>query len=150
MQLFYRLLADAVVIFHAGYVLFVVAGLVLTLVGIVRHWQWVRNFWFRLIHLAMIGIVVAEAWCGIICPLTTWEKNLRKLAGQETYGGDFIANLVHDALFFDLPVWGFTVIYTLFGLGVLATYILAPPRRPFRVKSPPGAAEDAGDDSMDR
>ena len=133
MQFLYRILADAVVIAHAGYALFVVVGLVLTLIGIARRWQWVRNFWFRLVHLAMIGIVVAEVWCDFTCPLTTWEKNLRRLAGQESYRGDFIANWVHEALFFEeFPTWAFAVIYTLFGLAVLATFILAPPRVPFR------------------
>jgi hypothetical protein len=136
MQFLYRILADAIVIVHAGYALFVVAGLVLTLIGIARRWQWVRNFWFRLVHLAMIGVVVAEVWCEITCPLTTWEKNLRRLAGQESYQGDFIANWVHEALFFESPpTWVFPVIYTLFGLSVLATFIFAPPCVPFRNKS---------------
>ncbi len=81
----------------------------------------------------MIGIVVAEAWCDVTCPLTIWEKNLRRLAGQESYQGDFIANFVHEALFFEqLPTGVFAAIYTLFGLAVLATFILAPPRLPFR------------------
>jgi len=132
MQFLYRILADAVVIAHAGYALFVVGGLALTLLGIARRWQWVRNFWFRFVHLAMIGVVVLEAWCEITCPLTTWEKNLRKLAGQESYQGDFIANWVHEALFFDFPTSAFSVFYTLFGLAVLATFIFAPPRLAFR------------------
>jgi hypothetical protein len=31
-------------------------------------------------------------------------------------------------LFFDAEPWVFTVCYTLFGLAVLATFVLAPPR----------------------
>ena len=136
MQILYRILADAVVIAHAAYALFVVAGLAVTLIGIARRWQWVRNFWFRLVHLAMIGIVVAEAWCDVTCPLTVWEKDLRRLAGQESYQGDFLANWVHEALFFEaVPTGVFAAIYTLFGLAVLATFIFAPPRLPFRIRS---------------
>src|SRR5687768_5744974 len=100
MELLYRILADIVVAFHFAYVGFVVFGLVVTLAGAALGWKWVRNFWFRALHLAMIGIVVAEAWLGIVCPLTTWEKDLRQLAGQTAYRGDFIANLLHDAMFF--------------------------------------------------
>ncbi len=127
MQLFYRFAADAVVIAHMAYVLFVIVGFVLTLVGCVLRWQWIRNPWFRGVHLAMILIVVAEEWLGITCPLTTWEHQLRELAGGEVYQGAFIANLVHDWLFYDAPPWVFAVLYTLFGAGELLTFLVAPP-----------------------
>ena len=63
--------------FHATYFSFVVFGLVLILLGIVFRWDWVRNFWFRSLHLAAIGIVVLEAFVGMNCPLTDWEQRLR-------------------------------------------------------------------------
>ncbi|MCA9056150.1 MAG: DUF2784 domain-containing protein [Planctomycetaceae bacterium] len=129
MPLVYRLLADLIVIVHAAYVLFVVLGLMATLVGIWRRWNWVRNPLFRYSHLAMILIVVAEAWAGITCPLTTWEQWLREWSGGESYRGDFIPNLVHNLLFFDAAPWVFTMAYSLFGAAVLATFLLAPPQR---------------------
>jgi len=128
MQLFYRLAADAVLVFHVSYVAFVLVGFVLTVVGILARWNWVRNPWFRGLHLAAILLVVAESLLGIICPLTIWESQLRQLAGQSAYRGDFIAQWLHDLLFFDAEPWVFTVCYTLFGLAVLATFVLAPPR----------------------
>ncbi|MGH7198970.1 MAG: DUF2784 domain-containing protein [Planctomycetaceae bacterium] len=138
MTLLYRIAADAVVVLHAAYVTFIVLGLIAILLGTWRGWGWVRKRWFRLAHLAMILIVVAEAWLGLTCPLTIWEKDLRRLAGEEVYHGDFIAAAVHDVLFFDLPPWVFTAIYTLFGLTVLATWIFAPPR--WRNESPRAAS----------
>ena len=132
MQLFYRCAADSVVILHAGYVLFVVLGFTFVLLGILFKWQWTRNFWFRMLHLVAIGVVVAEEWSGIVCPLTVWEKQLRQLAGQTSYRGDFVANLVHDVLFVDWPPWMFRVAYTIFGVTVLLTFLLAPPRWPKR------------------
>ena len=129
MSKFYALSADFIVVIHFAYVAFVVFGLLLTLLGIVCGWGWVRNVWFRGVHLAMIGIVVAEAWLGITCPLTTWEKQLRRLAGETTYGGDFVGRWLHEVLFFDLPPWTFTLIYTAFGIAVAATWYVAPPRR---------------------
>jgi hypothetical protein len=111
-----------------AYVLFVIVGFLLTLAGCVFRWQWIRNPWFRGVHLAMILVVVAEAWLGITCPLTTWEHQLRELAGEESYDGAFIANLVHDWLFYEAPTWVFTLIYSLFGLGVLLTFFFAPPK----------------------
>jgi lysylphosphatidylglycerol synthetase-like protein (DUF2156 family) len=132
MQFWYRLLADLTVVVHAAYVLFVIFGLLAVLAGYLRGWAWIRNFWFRLIHLAMILIVVGESLCGIPCPLTVWEQRWRRLAGQEGYHGDFVASFVHDMLFFDFEPWVFTVCYTLFGMLVLATFFLAPPRWPRR------------------
>jgi hypothetical protein len=36
---------------------------------------------------------------------------------------------VHELLFYDAPGWVFTLVYTAFGLLVVAAFILAPPRR---------------------
>jgi hypothetical protein len=129
MRLFYRLLADLVVTVHFAYVAFVIVGLILIVVGAALRWSWVRNVWFRATHLAMIAVVVAEAWCGVICPLTTWENELRSLSGQSTYSGGFIANTLHDAIFFDADPQVFTICYSLFGLMVLATFLFVPPGR---------------------
>jgi hypothetical protein len=134
MAYLYRILADIVVAAHFAYVTFVIVGLVLTVAGALMRWQWVRNFWFRLVHVTMIGIVVVEAWCGVVCPLTTWENQLRRLAGQTTYSGGFIARLLHDAMFFQAEPWVFTLGYSLFGLVVLLTFLLAPPRLPARFR----------------
>lgn len=138
MSLFYRLAADFTVIVHAGYVSYVVMGQLLILVGVLCRWNWIRNPWFRWTHLSAILIVVAEALCGLVCPLTTLENELRRRAGQIGYEGDFIANLVHDLLFYDLAPWVFTVIYSAFGLLVLTTFVVAPPRRAARRQSAAG------------
>ena len=129
MQLAYRLAADAVLVIHVGFVAFVILGLVLTVIGILARWQWIRNFWFRSLHLAAILLVVVQSLLGVMCPLTIWENELRQLAGQTAYRGDFIATWLHDLLFIDAEPWVFTLCYTLFGLAVLATFLLAPPRR---------------------
>jgi hypothetical protein len=127
----YQLLADVLVVLHAGYVGFVIFGEVLILVGGWRGWRWVRNFTFRAVHLAMILVVVAEALFGILCPLTEWEHRLRRLAGQTPEEGSFIGRWVHELLFVDLPQEMLTAIYCLFGLLVLGSMIFLPPRRPF-------------------
>ena len=128
MNLFYRIAADATVCFHMGYVLFVVLGQATVMLGAFCGWEWIRNTTFRLLHLLAILIVVVESWLEITCPLTTFEKYLRAKSGATSYGGDFIANAVHDALFIECESWVFTTMYSLFGLAVFVTLFACPPR----------------------
>ncbi len=132
----YRIAADLTVVLHAGYASFVLVGLPLILLGIRRNWRWVRNFWFRAIHFLMILAVVAESLCGVVCPLTMLEKELRSRGGDVAYEGDFLANCVHATLFCEAPTWVFMAAYCAFGLAVLATFVVAPPRRPWRTRGP--------------
>lgn len=125
----YLLLADAVLALHVGIVLFVVAGLVLVVAGNLRGWPWVNHLWFRLAHLGAIGVVVAESWIGITCPLTTLEMSLRARAGASTYGGGFVEYWLQRVLYYDAPAWVFTLGYSLFGLLVAASWWYFPPHR---------------------
>jgi hypothetical protein len=125
----YRLLADLIVAIHSGYVAFVVVGLLLILVGWACGWRWVRNWWFRVLHLAAITIVALEAVFDIACPLTTWEQRLRQMAGDQVSHGTFIGDVLHNLIFVDAPSWAFPVAYVTFALVVAATFWLAPPRR---------------------
>ena len=77
--------------------------------GLVRGWRWVRNPWFRFIHLGAIGIVVIQAWLNVICPLTIWENNLREKAGEATYAGSFIQHWLHKLIFYQAEAWVFTL-----------------------------------------
>lgn len=125
---FYRFAADLTLLLHASFVTFVVLGLVLILVGKLLGWAWVRNRWFRLAHVAAIGIVVVQAWFGIICPLTTLEMWLRGKAGDATYPGAFIAHWVGEILYYQAPAWVFAALYTAFGALVVASWFWVPPR----------------------
>lgn len=123
----YQILADAVLAIHVLVVVFVVLGLVLVVAGNRLGWRWVNHLWFRLIHLGAIVVVVAEAWLGIVCPLTTLEMWLRLKAGQAGYSGSFIQHWLQQVLYYDAPAWVFIAAYTAFGLLVLASWWRYPP-----------------------
>lgn len=123
-------LADLVLVAHALFIAFVVGGLVAVILGASLHWQWVRSFRFRLAHLLAIGCVVLESWLGFLCPLTSWEMQLRERAGEATYPETFIAHWLHELLFFAAPGWVFVLCYTVFAGAVLAAWFLVPPHRP--------------------
>lgn len=124
----WRIAADGVLLVHAAFVAFVVLGLVLIGLGGVRGWGWVRNPWFRVAHLAAIGVVVVQSWFGVLCPLTTLEMALRRRAGKATYAGGFVAHWIERLLYWDAPPWVFALVYTLFGACVAATWAWVRPR----------------------
>jgi hypothetical protein len=134
----YRILADLVVVFHLAYVSFVVLGLGAILLGGWRKWGWVRNFWFRLLHFVMIAVVVLESLFGIVCPLTDWEDALREKAGETIAKGSFIGRMAHQIMYVQLSPGVLTTCYCVFGLIVLATLFLVPPRRPRSAKGEGG------------
>lgn len=118
-------LADLVLIVHFLFVLFVVGGLALIWIGAACAWQCVRNYWFRIAHLAAICFVAIEALIGVACPLTEWEDALRGVRDEP----GFIARWLHRVLFYDFPEWVFAAAYVLFALLVAVTWWRAPPRR---------------------
>ena len=119
------LFADAILVVHFLFVLFVIGGLALTWIGVLCGWQWTRNLRFRIAHLVAIVFVAFEALLGIVCPLTEWENTLR----GATHEKSFIARWVHQLMFFTAPEWVFTVLYVVFAMTVAATLWFIPPRR---------------------
>ncbi len=53
-SMLWRVMADIVVAVHAAYVAIVVIGFAAIPIGSAAQWRWVRNFYFRAPHLAMI------------------------------------------------------------------------------------------------
>jgi hypothetical protein len=129
MKTFYGSFADLLVVVHFLYVLFAVGGQVFILLGAILKWNGIRNPLFRIIHLAAVGLVAVEAATGIDCPLTEWEFDLRRLSGQVIERNiSFIPRLVRLLIFYDLPHWVFTLMHIAFGLLVVFTYVLVPPK----------------------
>ena len=120
----YALLADTMLVIHFAFVVFVVFGFILILIGLLARWSWIHNRKFRIAHLAAIGVVVLQAWFSQICPLTLWENDLRRLAGQSGYAETFIEHWLHKVLFYQAEPWVFTSIYTGFGLLVALVWFL--------------------------
>jgi hypothetical protein len=128
----YALLADAVLVLHFAFVLFVVAGLLLTWIGYFAGWKFVRNPWFRSAHLVAMAVVVAESLFGVICPLTKWEAALRLKAGEDpAYMCSFIQHWVHHVMFFEISERTFTMIYVAVFVLIVLSLVVVPPR-PFR------------------
>lgn len=117
--------ADALLVLHFAIVAFIVGGLILTWIGGALGWGWVRNPWFRYLHLGAIAFVALEAIIGVACPLTVWEDLLRGGARAES----FVGRWVRYFLYYRAPEWVFTALYVAWTAATLATLWLVPPRR---------------------
>jgi hypothetical protein len=118
--------ADLVTLIHAAYVAFVVVGFAAILVGWAAGWDWVRNRYFRVVHVAMILLVCCEALVGTTCPLTTWENILRVKGGESGYSRDFVGYWLDSLIFYQAPPWVFTTAYLTFGALVILSFWLVP------------------------
>lgn len=85
----YRILADAVVVLHFGFVLFVVLGGLFAL-------RWPRAAW---VHLPAALWGAGIEFAGGICPLTPLEIHLRRLGGEAGYAGGFVEHYVLPVLY---------------------------------------------------
>lgn len=121
--------ADAILVAHVAVVAFVVGLAILVPVGGWRGWAWVRHQGLRRLHLGAVLFIAAQAWLGELCPLTVWEQDLRRLAGEATHGESFIAHWLGRLLYVEAPWWAFVLAYTLFAAHVAACWRWVPPRR---------------------
>ena len=85
----YRALADATVVVHFAFVLFVVLGGLLVL-----RWQWVK--WVHLPAAAWGVLIELRGW---ICPLTPLENHFRRLGGESGYAGGFIERYLEPVIY---------------------------------------------------
>lgn len=85
----YRLVADAVVVLHVGFVLFVAAGGLLALSD--RRFAW--------LHLPAAAWGAGIELAGGVCPLTPLENRLRRLGGAAGYPGGFVEHYLLPALY---------------------------------------------------
>jgi hypothetical protein len=76
----YNILADAIVVIHLLFIIFVICGGLLVI-------RWPRMAFLHLPAAIWGALIEIFNW---ICPLTPLENHFLSLAGKSTYEGDFI------------------------------------------------------------
>jgi hypothetical protein len=107
-----RAAADAVLVLHAAFVAFVVAGGLA--VARVPRLAW--------LHLPAAAWGAAISFGGWICPLTPLENALRRAAGEAGYAGGFVERYLLAALYPEGLTRGVQVAL---GVGVVAINVAA-------------------------
>lgn len=87
----YRVLAELILVFHFGFILFALIGGFLVI-------RW-RKVIFAHLPTVAWGIYIEVS--GGICPLTPWENRLRRQAGDAGYEGGFIEHYITSIIYPD-------------------------------------------------
>jgi hypothetical protein len=120
--------AFSILILHLAVIAFNVAGCVLVPIGAWRGWHWVRDFWFRIAHLASLAIVALQAVLGRACFLTVWQGEASGAATAQP----LIAGWIERVIYWPLPLWVFAVAYVVVFAYVVALWIVVRPVMPSR------------------
>jgi hypothetical protein len=98
----WRVLTSTTVIVHFLFILFVIAGGLLS-----RRYRWLMP-----VHLiAVAWAIYVEASPGVICPLTPLENQFAMRAGQVGYSGGFVEHYLIPIIYPDglTPAWQWTL-----------------------------------------
>lgn len=85
----YQLLADAVLMLHLAFIVFVLGGGLLAL-------RWPKAAWIHLPAAAWGTLIELTGW---VCPLTPLENYFLELAGSASYQGDFVAHYLWSVIY---------------------------------------------------
>jgi hypothetical protein len=114
----YKILADAIVIIHFGWILFMLLGFVLTLRSFFRKDFWDR-WLFRTIHIMRRD-----------CPLTLLENALRaKYDPSVAYPGSFMVYYVEKFVYPDVNLWLILIPTAFIAIFSIIIYIVRPPQK---------------------
>ena len=87
--MFAGVLADAVLVLHALFLVWVVFGVVVV---------W-RRPWLAVLHLPALAWGLWIEISGGVCPLTPLENSLRRSAGEQGYSGGFIEHYIGGVIY---------------------------------------------------
>jgi Protein of Unknown function (DUF2784) len=119
----------AVLAAHVAVIAFNVFGLVVIPLGGWLGWRFVRIFWWRALHLALLAVVALQALFGRACFLTLWQAALEQGTGGPASRQPLIARWIDSVIFWNLPIAFFAALYVAVLLYALALWRLVPPAR---------------------
>lgn len=112
----YLLLADAVLLLHLAFIVFVVFGVLLV-------WRFPRLAWLHLPAVIWAGLIEL---IGFTCPLTPLENQLLRLGGEAGYSGGFIEHYLLPLIYplgltREIQVWlgVLVIVINVVGYGLL-------------------------------
>lgn len=84
-----RAAADAVVVFHLAFLVFIATASLLAV-------RWPQLLW---LHVPSVCWGSVSVTIGLDCPLTPLEKSLRRSAGEDGYAGGFVDHYIEGVVY---------------------------------------------------
>ena len=116
------MLAEIILSAHIVIILFNVLGFIAVPIGAACGWHFVHVAWWRLLHVALLAVVAAQALAGRACILTLWQS---ALAGSEAIPTPLIMSWINRLIYWNLPIWVFALLYAVvFGFALVLLWLV--------------------------
>ncbi len=122
-------LAQAVLALHMAIAAFIVLGTVAIPLGARFGSVIVRILWWRFAHLIAMGAVALQKLLGNSCFLSVWERRLVDIASEIPHRPPAFQSFGEHVLYWNLPLWFFSALYSLMFVFVATMWFVVPPRQ---------------------
>ena len=124
----YKIFADAIIVVHFLFILFMLFGFLLTLYALFFRQKFFDWWLFRSLHLLGIFYVASLSILGKYCPLTILENELR--LGYEVssvYSGSFIVHYLEKLVYPDVNPLVIQIPTVFIAIFTIVVFIIRPP-----------------------
>ena len=126
----YKIFADAIIVVHFLFILFMLLGFLLTAYALV-FWQKFFDWWlFRSLHLLGIFYVSSLSILGKYCPLTILENELRlRHEVSSVYSGSFIVHYLERLIYPDVNPLVIQIPTIFIAVFTVVVFVVKPPKK---------------------
>ncbi len=124
----YKVFADAVIVVHFLFILFMLLGFLLTAYALVFRQKFFDWWLFRSLHLLGIFYVSSLSILGKYCPLTILENGLRlRYEASSVYSGSFIVHYLEKLIYPDVNPLVIQIPTVFLAIFTIVVFIIKPP-----------------------
>jgi hypothetical protein len=126
----YKIFADAVIVVHFLFILFMLLGFLLTIYAVLFREKFFDWWLFRSLHLLGIFYVASLSILGKYCPLTILENELRlKYEVFSVYSGSFIVHYLEKLVYPDVNPLVIQIPTVFLAIFTIVMFIVKPPKK---------------------
>jgi len=124
----YKIFADAIILVHFLFILFMLLGFLLTGYALVFRQKFFDWWLFRSLHLLGIFYVSSLSILGKYCPLTILENGLRlRYEASSVYSGSFIVHYLEKLIYPDVNPLVIQISTVFLAIFTIVVFIIKPP-----------------------
>jgi len=126
----YKIFADAIIVVHFLFVLFMLLGFLLTVYAIFFRHRFFDWWLFRSLHLLGIFYVASLSILGKYCPLTLLENQLMsRYESSSVYSGSFIIHYLEKLVYPDVNPLTIQIPTIFIAIFTIVAFIVKPPEK---------------------